>query len=200
MKIKKTAFVLAVTMLVLCTADGGTPSQSLAKTDIKGKTAISPEPRIAVQAEETTLYAVPLDEEYQEYLISLGEEKDIDPRLILAVMFVESSYDAETIGDGGESYGLMQVQPKWHGERMEKLGVTDLLNPEQNAAVGVDYLAELIEKYGDEEKALVAYNAGPTGAREHWFSRGLYTSAYSRKVMAEKEKIGLLHEEVQRSD
>lgn len=157
-------------------------------------------PRIAAQAEETTLYAVPLDEEYQEYLISLGEENDIDPRLILAVMFVESSFDAETVGDGGDSYGLMQVQPKWHSERMERLGVTDLLNPEQNAAVGVDYLAELIEKYGDEEKALVAYNAGPTGAREHWFSRGLYTSAYSRKVMAEKEKIGLLHEEVQRTD
>ena len=155
-----------------------------------GEEEVAPsKPRIAAQAEETTLYAVPLDEEYQKYLISLGEQKDIDPRLILAVMFVESSYDAETVGDGGESYGLMQVQPKWHGERMERLGVTDLLNPEQNAAVGVDYLAELIEKYGDEEKALVAYNAGPTGAREHWFSRGLYTSPYSRKVMAEKEKI-----------
>ena len=157
------------------------------------------EPRIVAQVEETALYAVPLEEEYQRYLLELAGEKDIDPRLILAVMFVESSFDAATVGDDGESFGLMQVQPKWHGERMERLGVTDLLNPEQNAAVGVDYLAELIEKYGDEEMALVAYNAGPTGAYEIWFCRGVYSSDYSQKVMAEKEKIRLLHTFVQQT-
>ena len=157
------------------------------------------EPRIVAKAEETALYAVPLEEEYQRYLLELAGEKEIDPRLILAVMFVESSFDAATVGDDGKSYGLMQVQPKWHGERMERLGVTDLLNPRQNAAVGVDYLAELIEKYGDEEMALVAYNAGPTGAYENWFCRGIYSSDYSQKVMAEKEKICLLHTSVQQT-
>jgi soluble lytic murein transglycosylase-like protein len=43
---------------------------------------------------------------------------------------------------------------------MEELGCTNLFDPFQNVTVGVDYLAELLDRYGDIGKALTAYNRG----------------------------------------
>ena len=131
-----------------------------------------------------TLYSVPLSAEIQCCIKTLCEEAGIDPAVIIAMAEVESNYDSEALGDGGNSFGLMQIQPRWHSERMAALGVTDLLDPKQNVKVGIDILAELLAKYdGNVEMALVAYNAGPTGAYRHWFSRGVYASEYSRKVL-----------------
>ena len=131
-----------------------------------------------------TFYSVPLSAEIQCCIKTLCEEGGIDPAVIIAMAEVESNYDSEALGDGGNSFGLMQIQPRWHSERMTALGVTNLLDPQQNVKVGIDILAELVAKYdGNIEMALVAYNAGPTGAYRHWFSRGVYTSEYSRKVL-----------------
>ena len=54
----------------------------------------------------------------------------------------------------------MQIQPKWHGERMARLGVTDLMDPYQNVLTGCDILAEKLAEYGNLHDALSAYNAG----------------------------------------
>lgn len=64
------------------------------------------------------------------------------------------------MGDKGESYGLMQIKKKWHTARMERLGVTDLLDPYQNVTVGIDLLAELLRYGGSLEWALMCYNGG----------------------------------------
>jgi hypothetical protein len=107
------------------------------------------------------LYDVPLDVELQLHIINEADKAGIDPAIIFAMAFRESTYDTDCIGDNGESYGLLQVQPYWHYERMLKLGCTDLLNPYQNVTVAIDYLAEQIDRYdGNVAKALVAYNAG----------------------------------------
>lgn len=102
---------------------------------------------------------VPLDEDLQLYIYELSERYNIEPELILAVIGQESNYNASTIGDNGNSYGLMQVQPKWHEERMTQYNVTDLLNPYENVLIGTDYLAECIAK-GGLEWGLMAYNGG----------------------------------------
>ena len=137
-----------------------------------------------------TFYSVPLTAEIQNCIKALCEEEGIDSSVIIAMAEVESNYDSEAIGDGGNSFGLMQIQPRWHSERMAALGVTDLLDPKQNVKVGIDILAELLAKYdGNVEMALVAYNAGPTGAYRHWFSRGVYASEYSRKVLEISAKL-----------
>ncbi len=107
------------------------------------------------------LYDVPLDEDLQIHIIKTAEEYGIDPAIIFAIAYRESTYNPECVGDGGDSYGLMQVQPYWHSERMERLGCLDLLDPYQNVTVAVDYLAEKLDWYnGDIAKALVAYNQG----------------------------------------
>ena len=73
---------------------------------------------------------------------------------------------------------------------MDKLGVDDLLDPYQNVSVGIDFLAELIKKYdGNVEKALVAYNMGASGAYKNCFSKGVYSSKYSRAVLAKAESL-----------
>ena len=75
----------------------------------------------------------------------------------------------------------MQIQPIWHSERMNKLGVTDLLNPYQNVTVGIDFLAELLEEGKGTAWALSAYNGGPDYA-DDLFENGT-TSKYAVEVL-----------------
>lgn len=116
-----------------------------------------PEP----ETETNTYFDVPLSEELQDHIMNLCEEYGIDPAVVIAMIEKESCYTVTAIGDSGNSFGLMQIQPRWHSGRMEKLGCTDLLDPFQNVTVGIDYLAEMLDWYGGEiAAALTAYNAG----------------------------------------
>lgn len=135
-----------------------TASVKMVAKDINVPTKTEPE---ATVAENATTYPVPLDEELQLFIIGLCEEHHIDPAVVFCMIHQESCFDASKIGDSGEAFGLLQVWPKWHGDRMKKLDCPDLLDPYQNVTVGVDYYAECLEKYdGDHAKALTAYNQG----------------------------------------
>lgn len=132
-------------------------------------------------AEMSKLYDVPLDAELQFHIIGLCEERNIDPAIVMAMIWRESRFHADSVGDGGNSFGLMQIQPRWHNKRMEKLGCDDLLDPHQNVVVGIDYLAACIHRYdGDVAKALVAYNQGSY--------KGTVT-AYAKSVLAKAEEM-----------
>lgn len=82
--------------------------------------------------------------------------------LLLAVAATESNWnpDARSTAD---AHGIMQIQ--WPGTA-KHLGVTrvsELYNPCLNIELGARYLNELIERNaGDVERALAAYNYGPT--------------------------------------
>ena len=104
---------------------------------------------------------IPLDGETQAYLRAACEETGVTYELALAVIWKETGYQNVT-GDSGNSIGYMQVQPRWHQDRMNRLGVDDLSDPYGNFRVGCDYLAELLRKY-DTDKALTAYNTGKPG-------------------------------------
>lgn len=105
-------------------------------------------------------FDVPLAEEIQDHIFKLCEENDLDPAIIIAMIDKESKYTIDIIGDKGKSYGLMQIQPRWHSERMKELGVDDLLDPCQNITVGIDILVELLDSGKSLEWALTAYNGG----------------------------------------
>lgn len=139
-----------------------------------------PETTVATEP-EVILYDVPLSNGLQLYIIGLCEEKHIDPAIILAMCFRESSYNPEAIGDNGASIGLMQIQPKWNYELMEELECLDLLDPYQNVTVGIHILAERLKWYdGDIAKALTAYNRG--------FYEGTVTQ-YALNVLATAEEL-----------
>lgn len=130
---------------------------------------------------------IPLPEEFQTYINKVAKSYEIDPVIVFAMIERESAYDTTEVGDNGDSEGLMQIQRQWHEERMARLGVTDLFDPYDNVLVGVDYLAELLTKYGDMGMALTAYNTGETGADEYYFSNGIYANEYAEEVLEKSE-------------
>lgn len=118
---------------------------------------------------------VPLSYEDQDFLHTACQESGVPYALALAVIERETQFQ-NLVGDDGASLGYMQVQERWHWDRMDRLGVTDLMNPFGNFRVGCDFLAELLEKYPTQE-ALTAYNSGSPGYNQ-----------YSYDVMANYEK------------
>lgn len=102
---------------------------------------------------------IPLDYELQDLLHTVCEETGVPYALVLAVIEQETDF-RNTMGDDGASEGYMQIQERWHQERMERLGVVDLMDPAGNFRVGCDYLAELIDVYGSYDVAVTVYNKG----------------------------------------
>lgn len=109
-----------------------------------------------------------------------AEEFNIDEELIRAVIQVESGWKPDAVSIKG-ARGLMQLMPK----TAAMLGVEDSFDPHQNITGGVKYLAQLTDKYeGDVEKALAAYNAGPSRVDKLGKAPFPETERYVRNVMA----------------
>ena len=136
-------------------------------------------------------YDVPLSEELQLHIFKECEKHNIAPDIIIEMIEKESNYKADAIGDDGKSFGLMQIQPKWHQERIDRLGCTNLLDPFQNVTVGIDYVAELKDKNNDLYWVLMAYNAGPDKATE-WFNNGIY-SDYAIEIVERASELEAEH-------
>lgn len=90
----------------------------------------------------------------QNISIPIGE-KYAPPSLVKAVMKVESGGKQEAVSSKGAT-GLMQLMPA----TAKSLGV-DPTDPTQNVEGGSRYLQQLIDKYGETDIALAAYNWGP---------------------------------------
>lgn len=111
-------------------------------------------------------YDIPLDEDLQDYILEVCHDYGVNHLIVLGMIEKESTFGPNVIGDNGEAFGLMQIQPKWHQERMGRLGVTDILDPYQNVLVGVDYFAEMLSYDRGIAWALMAYNGGVMYANE----------------------------------
>lgn len=122
-------------------------------------------------------------EKMQCYTYILCKQYGVDYSLVVALIERESSYVFDKVGDDGNSVGYMQIYESAHTDRMERLNCTNLKNPYQNVKVGIDYLAELIEKYGTVQDALAAYNYGERGARTHLWNNGIYVYSYNEGIM-----------------
>lgn len=143
-----------------------------------------------------TYYDVPLDEDLQDHIFAECAKYNIDPAIVIAMIGKESVYNEDAIGDGGNSHGLMQIQPRWHYDRIKKLGVTNLFNPYQNVTVGVDILAELFATGKSTEWVLMAYNGGRSYANEK-IAFGI-VSDYANTVLTNARTLGIyfIEEEV----
>ena len=129
---------------------------------------------------------VPLEKDLQIYIIRLCESYNIDPALVMAIIYRESRFQADVIGDHGNSFGLMQIQPKWHQWRMDELGCDNLLDPYQNVAVGLHLLNELYSRGKSTEWVLMAYNGGPSYANKMEAKGEL--SGYAERALADYER------------
>lgn len=108
-------------------------------------------------------YNVNLPEYIQDVIIAECKKYGIPPSIVIAMIERESQFDRYAIGDDGRSFGLMQIQPKWHLQRMIAMGCTDLFDPIQNVKVGIAILGDLKHQHNDIGWALTAYNSGSGG-------------------------------------
>jgi hypothetical protein len=109
-----------------------------------------------------------------------ADDRGLDPRLVQAVVQVESGYNPKALSNKG-AIGLMQLMP---GTARE-LGIDDPWNPDRNVEGGTAYLRKMLDFFnGDLEFALAAYNAGPNAVLTH---AGIPpypdTRAYVRKIV-----------------
>ena len=101
--------------------------------------------------------------------------------IAIAVIERESSYQPDAVSDTGD-FGLMQINICNHRWLYEELGITDVMDPEQNIEAGLYILGRAFQKYDDPDKALMAYNMGDSGMKSAW-SKGQHSSKYSRAVI-----------------
>lgn len=128
------------------------------------------------------------ESDLQEITIEIGGYYDIDPCLLCAVCETESSRNINA--ENGLCKGLMQVSTKWHTDRMERLGVTDIFNPYGNILVSADYLSELLSINEDPAYALMRYNMSTAAANE-LYEKGIISN-YAASIC---ERTAYLHKE-----
>ncbi len=80
----------------------------------------------------------------------------VPPALVKAVIAAESAFDPLAVSHRG-AQGLMQLMP----DTAAGLGVENAFEPRENVRGGVNYLKEMLDRFGDVRSAVAAYNAGP---------------------------------------
>lgn len=106
-------------------------------------------------------YSVPT--ELESYFEKAAQTYGVDINLLEAVAKQESNFDANAVSSVGAS-GVMQLMP----ETARGLGVTDIMDPEQNIMGGAKYLSQMLNLFnGDVSLALAGYNAGPGNVKKY---------------------------------
>lgn len=106
------------------------------------------------------------------WLREASRQHGVDRELLLAVIAVESGFDARAVSPRG-ALGLMQITPET-GERYAGSGPEArrpveerLMDPRTNIHTGARMLADLIRRLGRIDLALAAWNAGEGTVRRH---------------------------------
>ena len=101
---------------------------------------------------------------YARLVEQAADRHGVDPRLVHALIEVESGYRADAVSGSG-AMGLMQLMPL----TAKRYGVADPLDPEANIEAGTRHLRSLLDEFGPlyALDALAAYHAGESIVRRH---------------------------------
>lgn len=101
---------------------------------------------------------------YARLVEQAAERHGVDPRLVHALIEVESSYRPHVVSGAG-AMGLMQLMPG----TAKRYGVADPLDPEDNIEAGTRHIRALLDEFGPlfELDSLAAYHAGEPVVRRH---------------------------------
>lgn len=145
------------------------PAPALSATELRLSRYLSRRYMVGLAATEQVVQAA----------YAAAGEVGLDPLLLLAVAAVESSFNplAESVVG---AKGLMQIIPRWHREKLERLGGDDaLFDPEANILLGAHILKEYVHRTGTLEAGLQFYNGAFLDS----------TAQYARKVLAERSRL-----------
>ena len=131
------------------------------------RAAWAPAPtRASLLSPASSAPGAPVPPEYQRLIARSAFTHGVDPRIVEAVMYVESRFRADARSPKG-ALGLMQLMPQ---TALSGCGVPTarLFDPATNIECGARYLGELTATFaGRLDLALAAYNAGPGAVMKH---------------------------------
>ena len=117
--------------------------------------------------------------DYEEYVQKYAQEYNVDENLIYALIKAESNFNSNA-KSSKDAIGLMQLMESTAQDVCKKTDLQissdelseKLLEPDININIGTKYLSILIQKYGNIEIAITAYNAG-IGTVDTWIEKGI---------------------------
>ena len=124
---------------------------------------------------ERTMYPI----KHSEYIEEYAYEYNLDPWLVVSVIWVESKFD-EKATSSKDARGLMQITPetgKWISKNMklDSFDSEQLYDPETNIKLGCWYLDSLKTQFNNElSVAIAAYNGG-SGNVTKWLNDERYS-------------------------
>ncbi len=102
---------------------------------------------------------------YTDEISASCTQNSLDPYLVCAMIFCESSFRSEAVSSVG-AIGLMQIMPdtgQWLADRLDMDGYSEQLlrRPSVNIQLGCYYLRFLLDRYGQDWRcAVAAYHSG----------------------------------------
>jgi soluble lytic murein transglycosylase len=121
---------------------------------------------------------------YRDIITMEAHKNELEPLLVAAVVWVESSFNKEAESSKG-ARGLMQIMPETGFWVAEQIGMDDftedkLYDPLVNISIGTWYLRDLFRQFdGNTYVALAAYNGG-RGHVSRWLQNGLWDGSRDR--------------------
>lgn len=137
---------------------------------------------VLVDTADVFLFDVPLSDSLQRYIYEICADENVPVTLVMAMIEHESGFDPEAVSPT-DDYGLMQINAVNHELLKEEYRCADMMNPYQNVFCGISIISSYIDKYGELDKALMAYNMGNYGAQKAW-KNGVTSIAYSEEILS----------------
>jgi hypothetical protein len=152
--------------------------------DLTGPSFMAPSTAPLMTGSKPTLALASLKSEYLPLVKEASTRYGVDPRLVTAVIHVESRFQPHARSPKG-AVGLMQIMPAT-AARYGVKNPRSLLNPSVNIDVGTRYLRDLHELFpGRTDLVLAAYNAGEGAVikRGHRIPPFPETQSYVRNIL-----------------
>jgi soluble lytic murein transglycosylase-like protein len=127
--------------------------------------------------------ACPVPAAFRAAFRSAAAETGVPTRLLVATAYEESRMDPNARSRAGAT-GLLQVMPATAHE----VGL-DGSDPAANVLAGARYLRVLLDRFGDVELALAAYNAGPAAVERAAAAPSLASLRYAKNVEARAARL-----------
>jgi len=126
-------------------------------------------------------------EELAEVIYEEATRYNHDPKFIMALIAIESSFQNWSVSERGAK-GLMQIMPYVAESLAQEMGIEwsgdrTLFNPFLNIRMGIYYLSRLTLDFNDMGIALTAYNYGPTYVKSLIERRERIPLQYYRKIL-----------------